>query len=921
MKFHIIILILLIASFTYAADFSVTLDKDEYGKQSDLSGIIDIDINDVPYDSKLIFDIDGSSYEFNMTEICSFASGSCGKKDSEFTILELLNNPEIVFDNAGTNTDYGIALYGSSIDVETSSFDIEGKQKDGSYPSSVKVDVGSDGEFDWNYIGDFLLDENNNYVIEKIPTIYLKDLEYDLKSVIWGSGKTEYCEKIEIPVTKRLRVSAYVKQYTDDDEAGKIGYLSARIRDSNMNILNNDLGYSANCFMNEPSTSWTWSSCDIEDITIKEGRDYYICVYSSPDVDEGAPSRDLIYYEIATEKNSNVNRGYKCNSVSCEYADDFDSDDFDYFIESFYFKHDMDFNVKETIDDETASLNSLMNSIDCDYSSSFDGDNYCLFPLTFVSKSEGKIELSNLDVLHDDLGEGSFSKINFVPEKVDYDENISIELDDLNLTAPSEIGDHEINVKLKYGEDVLKTHSYDLKVIDAPEITFNIPKTSFVGNEIRFNATVTGGTGPYTYSWDFGDFENSSSSSPMHTYTMGDTYTVKLTVKDSNGVSVTKEFEIEIVEIDEVLEPLLNQTDEILTTISNELKTGQGDASEIASILNLNSRLETAKNNISNLKLEYKSALSTFENRNQRLVNIYNKLKSLREEIPFNIQVNSISYNSKVSSSSIIREIGYDEDLINAQGLIDVSSKAYMVNINYLSNDTESFVLIKKDVSLLEDVEDAYIYEYIPKETTSTISEEDILTQGFEIVEEDPILRFPISGSLQISYKLYGADLNLASNVNTILVVEGYDTGFEYDVECGDGKCDPLEEDYCDIDCRRDIPWLLYIFLFLLLGGGVYYINFYKGKWNFKQLANFISVKLRKKRIFTSKQDLINLQNYIKKTLNYGMNERQIRFILEKKGWTKEQLDYVFKKINKKSKKKSLNNKKTNNKKRWFEFK
>ena len=52
---------------------------------------------------------------------------------------------------------------------------------------------------------------------------------------------------------------------------------------------------------------------------------------------------------------------------------------------------------------------------------------------------------------------------------------------------------------------------------------------------VAFEGTVSGGTPPYTYKWDFGDEKTSSSQSPSHTYSKHGSYTVKLKVIDSNG--------------------------------------------------------------------------------------------------------------------------------------------------------------------------------------------------------------------------------------------------------------------------------------------------------------------------------------------------------------------------------------------------
>lgn len=54
---------------------------------------------------------------------------------------------------------------------------------------------------------------------------------------------------------------------------------------------------------------------------------------------------------------------------------------------------------------------------------------------------------------------------------------------------------------------------------------------------VGYTATRVGGVGPYTYAWNFGDGEASSTPSGLHTYTGAGNYTVDLVVSDALGES------------------------------------------------------------------------------------------------------------------------------------------------------------------------------------------------------------------------------------------------------------------------------------------------------------------------------------------------------------------------------------------------
>ena len=70
--------------------------------------------------------------------------------------------------------------------------------------------------------------------------------------------------------------------------------------------------------------------------------------------------------------------------------------------------------------------------------------------------------------------------------------------------------------------------------------TFTVsPSSPPVGSPATFTATVTGGTAPYSFSWNFGDSFTGTGNPVQHTYSTAGRFNVTLTVTDANQVSTT----------------------------------------------------------------------------------------------------------------------------------------------------------------------------------------------------------------------------------------------------------------------------------------------------------------------------------------------------------------------------------------------
>jgi PKD repeat protein len=94
-----------------------------------------------------------------------------------------------------------------------------------------------------------------------------------------------------------------------------------------------------------------------------------------------------------------------------------------------------------------------------------------------------------------------------------------------------------------------------LRVNSTVNITVNAPLTLSAtsnlsavttGSTISFSATVSGGSGGYTYSWNFGDGTTGTGATTTHAFATAGTFTVQVTATDSLGQSSSKSLSITV---------------------------------------------------------------------------------------------------------------------------------------------------------------------------------------------------------------------------------------------------------------------------------------------------------------------------------------------------------------------------------------
>src|SRR5215207_2241861 len=155
----------------------------------------------------------------------------------------------------------------------------------------------------------------------------------------------------------------------------------------------------------------------------------------------------------------------------------------------------------------------------------------------------------------------------------------------------TEAGNYTVTLTVTDSEDQTATDTLEITVEESseePATDEEPPATESLTAEISsndteedvdvapatfsFNATIAGGTGPYTVNWNFGDdSEESDEQTVSHTFTEAGNYTVTLTATDSTGETATDTLEITVEESSE--EPATDEEPPATESLTAEISS------------------------------------------------------------------------------------------------------------------------------------------------------------------------------------------------------------------------------------------------------------------------------------------------------------------------------------------------------------
>lgn len=699
----------------------------------------------------------------------------------------------------------------------------------------LKVDIGNDKKFDWQFNGGQIA-----WSDEIFPSGYNINSVADSEVGITGANLFRRCENLnltfnELFTSSKVRVNAQVKRLVNGAD------LNASIDLKECNLEETSLN----------PNSFTRVSCEIT-IENPKSRIYQFCLYSK------SGNSTTTYYKLP-----------KLNDF--------------YFITANIALYNTTLNGNASIDSSNVKTEIQKFLSKC-------SSTRCILPINFVLESDGQINIDNILLRDKDLVDyTSLYDLKLVSDFITITSPLKLSLNKFtNLKTPDSKGIY--NLKFSFENEESNEISYT--VTDAPIAIISVSSLiTGINQEVKFSGIKSKAINSkiVKFSWGFGDNSNALGEIVSHSYSNTGNYTVTLTVEDQNGVKSSDSIIIKVESLEKSLPNLINLTLSQASNAENFFISSKGTVLETYKLLGYDSLIREAKSNLSFIQTKYNTIIvSDSQDKEAQYQVLLNSINDIRNSVPISLDVTLEQYenifpdlddipdpkalNIDAKDINKFKETIYSYNLEN----IKINADIRKVYVNFI-NGNQSFILVKKTIT--------------SKETGINIIENFADVKDLDDVE---ILR-PSNYNKDDEFNLVEF-----GNVNEILYTTSSAgktiaiTQYKESV-CGDKICN-VDEDkvICPIDCKRKIPWNIYILISVIVIVGIFYINFYKGPGNFRDSGNWISVRLTKKRLFTNQQDLIKLSNYVRNVLRKGYREEQIRLVLIKKGWNKKQIDYAF---------------------------
>jgi len=771
-------------------ELEISLSRDYYKSNETIDGNITINFKGpINMHTNLTVEFRDYNYTKSIADVLFSLGKTYSNTEDEIKAVNPSDSKVLTYDQAGKKL-LGFRLP-FSVSVNSINMNISSTVVDNSYPSSLSIDVNDDNDIEWGYLGEF-----TGFKSEYITSETL-DINVAPASTILDNSKIYHCSLLDIQPSRDFEISANYRLFNETSLGGDIR-AALFSYDSFSNQLLDEKG---NCDLSEPQVFFGWNSCTIKLSESIEG-DFLVCLYNKNTVGS---------YRLASDFSESEST-FQCglDTTDCEQKGFFD-----YFIRLRAADYNVVFNTPLKLSEMNVSMTKLINSIEdkanvCDVA---DGD-FCVIPFSISSESKGKLIFSDLVMNIGGIEYNLIYDLTNIPGVIYEINRQPIENTSLNLpikTFNLTMGDESdiIVVSLEPGEEIDET--VNLFEFDSGDIQTSISTLERSLNNLKNNELLS-----------YFDYNLDQSLIQLNGY--------------KSELNLLSNVSVNIIENEtQKLEDKINSFKNKLPVSIEETKTVKD-----VSILNPNDLQGIVKE----------------ENRNS----IFN----LQEKISVNLEaktIKSILYSGEEVKKTLVKK---------------------SVKINENLGDVYVYERIPKNMANTADnlklIDDFEIVENDP-----------LIRKRINGASKGK--------TIDLSYVIDGDFTHLSSNLKTIIVpVDSGSFNLERSIEthvCGDNLCTaPFEDNIlCPEDCGgKKFSWTPLVIGIIVLLIGILYFNFYKGKFDFRTLT-------RGKNPFNNNEDLDNVKKFIKNSSSKNIENKNITKTLLHKGWTKNQIKYAFEEI------------------------
>ena len=702
----------------------------------------------------------------------------------------------------------------------------------------LSIDLLDDGKIEWNAYS-----PSNDFGTESYGCFVSAGTTQQLVA-----SSPQYCEKINLSQSPEVEIGAYL---TYVKGTGSVDYT--------MKIQRVDTGEYKSCTATASGSGLQRISCIPSNFRVTTPGDYFVCISAKSSADNGK-------YGISSEQD------HPCGFTG-NFAGTYNFD-FEIFARQAEYAPAINLTFNST---ELKNSGSYLNGIDS-YIQGFLSSRYnnnctngCVIPIKIYSGVAQQISISDafISYVSDTYTESrDIYNVQETPALVKSSFQ-KLYIDDAGFKTPTQYGNYSLSLSI----DGNNFSSEQIFVEKVPVISSLTPETTAAKYPTKFSVNASSENNITEYEWDFGDgtsTQSTTTNNVNHTYEDVNSYTLKVTVHDSKGQKISKEFNINVGPASEIVPVLLSEAEDNFVRVQSDMMNfSDFEQKSINNSIDFDG-IEQALADVNNSILEASSE-SDYETILGKLlqINVPNSISRTTsssgiifypttDNVNLDIlqQIGGGNYSSDLESqykdailawngANVNTEMEYNEISATYSDYETPIVRTFDFHLTNTGND-EAYIIIKNMSNLLfgGDYSQKEVDGYYYIELTG--SQQDIL---FSTTDNVDFVNLPMF----ISPALNKLDVTQATPV-----------------------------------VENKNRWSVFILIVGIILAVAIVVWILLSMWYKKRYETFL---------FKDRNNLYNLITYIENSNKSGLNEKEITEKLKKSGWNLEQINYAMKKF------------------------